>query len=140
MSKKNNKSKNLHAWQKFLKYAYDNDGIVSIQDCIDHKLVKDKKAFYNMLYILHNVKDLITYYFTDTGICEITFCNNGYYALDKIEEICNEDITQDIDQPKQNDIVITYNGNVVHSFKKSTVVKFLNFLDEIITDFTLAGI
>lgn len=135
----NKKSKSLHAWQKFMLFVDENNGHITLQKCLDKKIVKDKKAFYNMLYTLSGVKRFISYTIFLDGSYEVFFNNDGLHVLNEIYHM---------QQPEQNDcqfdqddnIEIVCNGQVVHAFKKDEVVRFLDFLNNIITDFTLAGL
>ena len=135
----NKKPKSLYAWQKFMLFVDENNRHITLQECLDKQIVKDKKAFYNMLYTLRGVKRFISYTIFLDGSYEVFFNNDGLRVLNEIYHI---------QQPEQNDcqfnqddnIEIVYNGDVVYSFKKDDVVKFLDLLDDIIENFAINGI
>ncbi len=136
---RNKKPKSLYAWQKFMLFVDENNGHITLQECLDKKIVKDKKTFYNMLYTLRGVKRFISYTICFNGSYEVSFNNDGLHVLNEIYHI---------QQPEQNDcqfdqddnIEIVYNRHVVHSFKKEEFVKLLDLLDDIIRDCAIAGI
>lgn len=140
---KRNKEKTIPAWHRFLVYAINSNGHVSQAEVIKRGYAKDKKALSNILYTLTNDKRLITYvkmfdHELKTWLYDIFLTEDGDKFMENREEVecngCNE-------WPKQcDDIVITYNGNVVHSFKKEEFVKLLDLLDDVMTDCAIAGI
>lgn len=140
----NEKPKSLHAWQKFMLLVDENNGNITMQECLDKKIVKDKKAFYNTLYTLRGVKRFISYTIFPDGSYEVCFNNDGLHALNEIyhmqqPEQNDSQFNQD-DNVQDDNVEIVYNGQVVHAFKKDEVVRFLDFLDDIITDFALVGL
>ena len=152
MKEKYKKCKKLYAWQKFLKHIVEHakNNCVTADECIKNKLVKDKKAFHNMLYTLETVKELVvcskSVDMHGNDVYDIILTSTGWDAVDEIDS--KKEIEKAIEQPEQNDkqssqddnVVVICNGQVVHAFKKDDVVKFLDLLDSILNDFALAGI